>query len=76
MQLEKTTITSGHFISNVNDEILYDEKIIFIHEIDIILSNEILLMYTLRKVKMYIRVANNDEGTFSEIRSQLIDRIV
>lgn len=47
IQLEKKTITSGHFLSimaNVNNEILYDEKIIFTHQIDIGLSNDTILI--------------------------------
>lgn len=46
-QLEKKIITPKHFLSimaNVNNEILYDEKLFFTHEIDIELSNGTLLM--------------------------------
>lgn len=46
-QLEKKVITARHYLcimANVNNEILYDEKLIFTHEVDIKLSNETLLM--------------------------------
>lgn len=46
-QFEKKNITTRHFLSimaNVNNEILYDEKIILTDEIDLKLSNETLLI--------------------------------
>lgn len=46
-QLEKKIITPKHFVcimANVNNEILYDEKIFFTDEIDISLSNEAVLV--------------------------------
>lgn len=47
LQLEKRTITTGHFLNimaNVNNEILYDERIIFTNEIEVRMSIESSLM--------------------------------
>lgn len=46
-QLERKIITPKHFVcimANVNNEILYDEKIFFTDDIDIKLSNEVVLV--------------------------------
>lgn len=47
LQLEKRTITTGHFLNimaNINNEILYDERIIFTNEIEVRMSIESSLM--------------------------------
>lgn len=46
-ELEKSVVTPRHFVcvmANINNEILYDEKLIFTNDVDLKMSNDTLLM--------------------------------